>query len=263
VDWEFPVTGGLPSIGNSPDDKANLDLLLAEFRKQLREHAKAKGLDRSSPLLTIDVPAGRIQDAGTGVSGAPYDPSDSYDLAAVGRLVDYVNLMTYDLCTGYSTVSCYNDPMVKRAGDPNNEYNNNVGAVDYMVAHGIPASKIVLGVPFYGRYFNVTSADNNGLYQPWTSSSTINYTTILGPQYAGNPDFVQGWDAAVQSPYLWNAKTKTWVSYENPQSILVRSLFAKSERLAGMMMWQIGGDDAQHGLLSAMSAPWLEEATVR
>ncbi|WP_267284101.1 hypothetical protein [Amycolatopsis keratiniphila] len=23
VDWEFPVSGGLPSIGNSPADRAN------------------------------------------------------------------------------------------------------------------------------------------------------------------------------------------------------------------------------------------------
>jgi chitinase len=257
VDWEFPVSGGLPSIGSSPADRQNLDLLLEEFRAQLRTYARQRHLPQRAMKLSIDIPAGRIQDDGTGTAGAPYDQAHSYDLRTVGRLVDIVNLMTYDLCTGYSTVSCYNDPLVKRPGDPNDRYNNNVGALDYMRAHGVPSDKIVLGVPFYGRYFKVTSAANGGLYQPWTSSATLDYTTIIGPDWAGNPDFQQGWDPVVQSPYLWNPTTKTWVSYENPRSILIRSEFARSHGLAGMMMWQVGLDDAQHSLLAAMAGPWL------
>lgn len=257
IDWEFPVYGGLPSIGSSPADKQNLNLLLEEFRAQLRAYAQHHHVPQSATKLSIDIPAGRIQDDGTGTAGAPYDQAHSYDLATVGRLVDIFNLMTYDLCTGYSKVSCFNDPLVQRPGDPNDQYNNNVGALAYMRAHGVPTRKIVLGVPFYGRYFNVTSADNGGLYQPWTSTATLDYTTIIGPNWAGNPDFHQGWDPIVQSPYLWNPTTKTWVSYENPRSILIRSEFAKSHGLAGMMMWQVGLDDPQHSLLAAMTGPWL------
>ena len=257
IDWEFPVSGGLPSIGSSPADKQNLNLLLEEFRTQLAGYAQANHLQPQSMKLSIDIPAGRIQDDGTGTAGAPYDQAHSYDLSTVGRLVDIFNLMTYDLCTGYSKVSCFNDPLVKRPGDPNDQYNNNVGAVSYMEAHGVPAGKIVLGVPFYGRYFNVKSAANGGLYQPYNSTATLGYTAITGPQWTGNPDFQQGWDPIVRSPYLWNPKTNTWVSYENPRSIQDRSLFAKASGLAGMMMWELGLDDAQHSLLSAMTGPWL------
>jgi chitinase len=257
VDWEFPVSGGLPSIGASPADKHNLDLLLREFRKQLRRYALRHGITAHRMKLSIDIPAGRIQDDGTGTAGAPYDPAHSFDLRKVGRIVDIFNLMTYDLCTGYSKVSCFNDPMVKRPGDPNNRYNNDVGAVRYMKRHGVPAGKIVLGVPFYGRYFHVTSSTNNGLYQPYDATATLDYTDIIGPDWAGNPDFQQGWDPIVKSPYLWNPRTDTWVSYENPRSILIRSVFARSRGLAGMMMWQVGLDDPQHSLLAAMSGPWL------
>ena len=260
IDWEFPVSGGLPSIGSSPADKQNLNLLLQEFRTQLAGYAHDNQLQPQSMKLSIDIPAGRIQDDGTGTAGAPYDQAHSYDLSTVGRLVDIFNLMTYDLCTGYSKVSCFNDPLVQRPGDPNDQYNNNVGAVSYMEAHGVPTGKIVLGVPFYGRYFNVKSAANGGLYQPYYSTATLNYTTIVGPQWAGNPDFQQGWDPIVRSPYLWNPKTSTWVSYENPRSILDRSLFAKASGLAGMMMWNLGLDDTQHSLLSAMTGPWLSHS---
>lgn len=261
VDWEFPVSGGLPSIGSSPADRHNLNLLLREFRSQLDRYARTHHVKPRAMKLSIDIPAGRTQDDGTGTGGAPYDQAHSYDLKTVGRLVDIFNLMTYDLCTGYSKVSCFNDPLVKRPGDPNDRYNNNVGALDYMESHGVPARKIVLGVPFYGRWFHVTSSANGGLYQPYDHTGLIGYNEIIGPDWAGNPDFQQGWDPVVKSPYLWNPTTDTWVSYENPRSILIRSSFAKSHGLAGMMMWQVGLDDAQHSLLAAMSGPWIGSAT--
>ncbi|GAA4523765.1 glycoside hydrolase family 18 protein [Amycolatopsis samaneae] len=257
VDWEFPVYGGLPEIGSSPADKENLNHLLVEFRQQMNRYAHQVG--RRQPMkLSIDVPAGRRQDDGTGKGGAPYDQSKSFDLRTVGRLVDIFNLMTYDLCTGYATVSCFNDPLVKRPDDPNDKYNNDTGALEYMKAHGVPEHKIVLGVPFYGRSYTVTSDKNGGLYQPYTATEFLNYKDLVGPKWIGNPDFVQGWDPVVRSPYLWNAKTKTWVNFANPRSIQDRSRFARNNGLQGMMMWEIGLDDPQHSLLAAMTGPWLD-----
>jgi chitinase len=164
--------------------------------------------------------------------------------------------MTYDLCTGYSTVSCFNAPLVRRPGDPNDQFNNDTGAITYLRAHGVPAAKIVLGVPFYGRAFTVTSTANNGLYQPYTATQTVDYKTLIGPSWAGDPGFQQGWDPIVRSPFLWNPTTRVWVSYENPRSIFDRSTFARTNGLGGMMMWQLNADDAQHSLLTAMSGPW-------
>lgn len=258
VDWEFPVSGGLPEIGASPADRENLNRLLVEFRTQLKQYAGKRGLHKPM-ILSIDIPAGRRQDDGTGKGGAPFDQAHSYDLRTVGRLVDIFNLMTYDLCTGYSPVSCFNEPLVQRPGDPNDKYNNVAGAVEYMRAHGVPLDKIVLGVGFYGRWFKLKpGSSDSGLYQPYTDTAQLPYTQAIGPQWVGNPDFQQGWDPTVRAPYLWNPKTRVWASYQNPRSILDRSLFAKAQGLAGMMMWQIGYDDAQHSLLAAMTAPWLQ-----
>jgi chitinase len=256
IDWEFPVSGGLPGIGSSPADRANYTLLLDEFRTQLRQYAAHTGQPQRAMKISVDIPAGRVQDDGSGHAGAPYDAAHSYDLAAVGRTVDIVNLMTYDLCTGYSTVSCFNAPLVKRSGDPNDRFNNDTGAITYMNAHGVPVAKILLGVPFYGREFNVTSTANGGLYQSYTATRTVDYRTLIGPSWAGAPGFQQGWDPVVQSPFLWNPTSKIWVSYENPRSVLARSTFAKTSGLAGMMMWELSLDDTQHSLLTAMSGPW-------
>jgi chitinase len=257
IDWEFPVSGGLPSIGSAPADRANFTLLLSEFRAQLRQYASTHRRAERAMKLSADIPAGRRQDDGTGVAGAPYDAAHSFDLAAIGRILDIFNLMTYDLCTGYSPVSCFNDPLVKRPGDPNDKYNNNVGALEYMTAHGVPRGKIVLGVPFYGRAFTVTSTANNGLYQPYSNIQFVDYSELVGTGWLGDPAFRQGWDPVVRSPYLWNPAKKLWVSYENPRSVRDRSLFAKANRLGGMMMWELGADDTHYSLLTAMSGPWV------
>lgn len=77
IDWEFPVSGGLPDIGYSPDDPQNLNLLVDEFRRQLNAYADEQGRSHRDFLLTAAIPAGRWQDSGDGVTGAPFDTGTS------------------------------------------------------------------------------------------------------------------------------------------------------------------------------------------
>jgi len=39
-------------------------------------------------------------------------------------------------------------------------------------------------------------------------------------------------------PYLWNAKTRSFVSYEDPQSLQLKTGFIKSQHLGGAMYWE-------------------------
>ena len=50
--------------------------------------------------------------------------------------------------------------------------------------------------------------------------------------------FVRYWDAQAQAPYLWNAKTQTFISYEDPQSLAVKAAYVKAHGLGGMMYWE-------------------------
>jgi chitinase len=155
LDWEFPVSGGPAGVTHRTEDRRNFTLLARELRDGLGP----------ARLLTAALPAGRLQSAG------PYDPAESYDLAALAGLLDFVNLMTYDFGTSFSPIATFNAPLAEVAQDPLEpglrRWNNVTGAVDYYERHGVPRDKLVLGVPFYGQGFRVAATGElAGLYQP-------------------------------------------------------------------------------------------------
>ena len=113
-----------------------------------------QGARRTGILLTAALPAGRLQSAGA------YDPARSFELGELAETLDFINLMTYDMGTGFSAVSTFNAPLREDPADPLSpplrRWNNVEGAIDYYREHGVPAHKLVLGVPFYGRGFRVS-----------------------------------------------------------------------------------------------------------
>ncbi|HEY0505340.1 MAG TPA: glycoside hydrolase family 18 protein [Lysobacter sp.] len=251
LDWEFPVYGGPREIAARPQDRDNATLLAKEFRRQLDAKAKQRG---QSYLLTAALPAGRMQSAG------PYDPAKSYDLKALGEILDFVNLMTYDMGTAFSTVSTFNAPLREVPQDPLppelRRANNVEGAVDFYLQHGVPADKLVLGVPFYGRGFRVKSADNHGLYQPYTEPYAAGDWRDIQSKLLKDPKWTQHWHDVAQTPYLFNADERVFVSFEDAKSVALRSQLAKERGLRGVFMWELTGDDDQRSLLKAMAAPF-------
>ena len=251
LDWEFPVYGGPKEIAARPEDRENATLLAKEFRRQLDAKAKQRG---QAYLLTAALPAGRMQSAG------PYDPAKSYDLKALGEVLDFVNLMSYDMGTAFSSVSTFNAPLREVPQDPLppelRRANNVEGAVDFYLQHGVPADKLVLGVPFYGRGFRVKRAANNGLYKPYTEPYAAGDWRDIQSKLLKDPRWVQHWHDVAQTPYLFNADENIFVSYEDAKSIALRSQLAKERGLRGVFMWEITGDDDQRSLLKAMVAPF-------
>jgi chitinase len=251
IDWEFPVSGGLPDIGYSPADRHNLDLLVAEFRRQLNAYADAHGRSHRDFLLTAALPAGRWQDSGNGITGAPFDANTSFDLPTLGKLLDNINLMTYDMGTGYSPVSMVNQPLYRHSDDPTGDpYNSADDAVRYYLAHGVPRAKISLGVEFtLARGFGTT-----GLFQPWTSTG-CGQTTARNALDPSNTSILINWDPQVQSQYLWNPSAQRMCSYENAYSLELRSEYAKQHGLSGIFTWELSGD-ASNSQLRAVARPW-------
>src|SRR5262249_43068607 len=142
IDWEFPVYGGPPKLAARPQDRRNMTSLAREFRRQLDALGKTRG---QAFLLTAALPVGRLQSAG------PYVPARSFELASLAKTLDFINLMTYDMGTAFSPVATFNAPLREDPADPLSpnlrRWNTVEGGVDYYLQHGVPAHKLVLGVP--------------------------------------------------------------------------------------------------------------------
>lgn len=249
IDWEYPVSGGPAKVTAHPADRRNMSLLANEFRRQLEILGRKRG---QAFLLTAALPVGRLQSSG------PYDPARSFDLESLARSLDFINLMSYDI--GQSGVSGFNAPLREVESDPLDpglrHWNSVEGGIAYYRQHGVPAQKLVLGVPFHGRGCRVTSAANDGLYQPCSALYEPGAWRDIRARLLGDPAWKQHWHPVAQAPWLFNPAQQLFVSYEDPRSIGLRSRLAKESGLRGVFAWELTADDDQHSLLQAMVQPF-------
>ncbi len=224
IDWEYP---GLPGAGNRfrPQDKQNYTLLLKELRERFDEESKK--LQRRL-LLSI-------------ATGATSDFLANTEMAEVQKYVDTVNLMAYDYYEpGSDPLTGLHAPLFTDPADPK-KISADRSVQEYEQA-GVPAAKIVLGVPFYGHEWGEVPDQNHGLFQP--GKPVPNAFAKYGDLSASlrNGDFTRYWDGAASAPYLYSASRHIFVSYEDPQSLALKCKYVLDHKLAGIMFWDYSGD---------------------
>lgn len=234
IDWEYP---GLSGNGNRfrPEDKENFTALLKELRE--RFDSEEKGLGRH---LVTSV-----------AMGASPEVVSHSEMDKVSRYLDSVNLMTYDFYEPDSdSTTGHHAPLYTNPADP--KHISADASVKMFEEAGVPADKLILGVPFYGHVWAEVGATNHGLYQPGKDAKTwANYQLIAGKLLSSG--YTRYWDKVASAPYLYNATTRTFVSYEDPESLGLKCAYVKEHHLAGIMFWDLTGDSPDHALVNAIN----------
>jgi chitinase len=210
MDWEFPGLGWSGAVYDVAVDVANHVLLMKQLRETLG----------NSYLLTY---AGYCMDKQPTSGGSRY-----IDIAAVAPYIDWVNIMTYDLDEAPRHHSALSD---SRA------YRDCQRAVNAYLQAGMPANKLVLGIPFYGRRsFS-------------TAPLALSYKTIL----TLNPQSykIDNWDAVASVPYV-TYNGLFYCGYDNAKSITVKGEWLLKLGMKGMMYWQYDQDDNAFTLRKAV-----------
>ena len=224
IDWEYP---GLVGDNNPhrPEDRENYTRLLRALRVRL----DAEGRQKHRPLY-LSVAANGTQDF-----------IDHTELSAVAQLLDSVNLMAYDMA-GYASPTGHHAALYANPLGP-----AHVSADDYVRAYlraGVPASKIVLGIPFYGKGWTKVPAERNGLFDPGTPAPNLElgYGAITSTMLKPGSGYQRFWDDAAKVPYLYNAAQKTWIDYEDAESIQYKAQYVREQHLGGVMFWEYSHD---------------------
>lgn len=226
IDWEYP---GLPGSGNvhRPEDKQNFTSLLAELRIALDQLGTKTG---KHYLLTV-------------AAGASNNYLAHTEMGVDAKYLDFINLMTYDMCVpGLDSLAGHNAPLFADPRDPRHRSVDE--AVEAFEAAGVPPSKIILGVPFYGHAWRVDSSAFNGLYEPGRSASMRINTSYnnLYSNYIDKQGFVRYWDSTSCVPYLFDSDSSIFISYDDPQSLRDKCNYIRARELGGVMFWSFKSD---------------------
>lgn len=224
IDWEYPNACGL-SCGGA-EDRANFTALLAEFRRQLN-------LVRPGLLLTI-------------APGAGVDKIAATDPGQYHQYLDFINVMTYDFHGAFEPRTNHHSALFASPNDPSTgdvKFYNSNDAIEAFLARGVPASKLNLGIGFYGRGWTNVANVNNGLYQtgsaaPGTYESGIEDYKVLKDR----PGTIYT-DANARA--TWKYDGNTFWTYDTPALITEKMNYVKVQNLGGAFFWEFSGDDAQ------------------
>ena len=245
VDWEYPVSGGLPTNTYRPEDEQNYTLLLQAFRDALDTEEAASGKTYD---LTIAAPAG------PGIYA-------NIELQKVGEILSWINLMTYDYHGGWDPTTHFNAALFAASDDPSADpavktQLNTAATVEGYLAAGVPASKLVVGVPFYGRGYAGVPDQSEGLFQPFSGlpmgtweAGVFDYHDLVA-KYV--PTMTRHWHEQSQVPWLFDPATGIMISYDDPESLQKKAELVLQKNLGGAMLWELSGDTTEATLLSAL-----------
>ncbi|XP_058130968.1 chitinase-3-like protein 1 [Dasypus novemcinctus] len=213
-------------------DKQHFTTLLKEMKAEFAKEAQSEA---EQLLLSAAVSAGKV------------NIDQGYNIPQIAQYLDFISLMTYDFQGSWSQSTGHHSPLFKGPEDPSsNRFSNVDYAVGYMLRLGAPASKLVMGIPTFGKSFTLASSKTGigapisgpGLPGRFTKEEgTLAYYEIC--------DFLRG--ATVhklsnqQVPYA--TKGNQWVGYDDQESVKSKVRYLRQKQLAGAMVWALDLDD--------------------
>ena len=269
LDWEYPGeyresdkadnTNDEGTPNASPQDKDNYILLLQDLKNALNKQGKELG---KTYELSVALPAG-VSKIEAGI-----------DVDKLFDIVDFANIMTYDMAGAWSTTSGHQTALYANPNAPEEYKGLSVNeCVNYYISQGAERQKIVIGAAYYTRGWEQVSdkgvdPNNPGLFG---EAAVVNKNADLTPtpgalneaplkngeggraggvwgynaldklkaKYTGLKEY---WDDSAKAPYLYNPETGAFFTYDNVRSIQEKAKYVKENNLGGMIAWMASQD---------------------
>jgi chitinase len=245
IDWEFPISGGDSGNHNSPNDRDNLSQLIKLFRKKL---------DEINPrlMLTAALPAQEVN-------------AKNFNVSKDYKYLNWITLMTYDLYGGWDKVTGHHTNLFTSSKEPlvhPSKYSLDKTVKLFHDKYGVSYNKLIPGVAFYGRGWMDVDSINCGLYQKGTVNGDgfENYRDLIQLEKEG---YKTCFDKSALASWLYNPQKKMFWSYDNPQSVILKTLYSKAHHLRGIMFWELSGDDDKGTLLNSIYTTKMPGAAVK
>jgi chitinase len=219
IDWEYPGMQGDNNVFR-PEDKGNYTLLFKALRQNLDSLAQ---LTHKTYEITTAV-------------GASESFIHHTEMDSAQQYLDYVNVMSYDFKEGGDSLSGHHTNLLTSPDDPAQRSADR--AIHAFETAGVPASKLVIGLAFYGHGWKMRSADNHGLFRPSIAPFRAGGFTYIKDSLIGQNGYRRYWDRKARAPWLFQPQEKIFISYDDERSVKAKCKYAEKNRLAGVMFWE-------------------------
>ncbi|MFB7087409.1 glycoside hydrolase family 18 protein [Streptomyces sp. NPDC056296] len=226
IDWEYPNACGLSCDTSGREAFPKLmSALRTEFGQDYLVTA----------AITADAtPGGKI---------------DAADYAGAARYVDWYNPMTYDFFGAWDATgpTAPHSPLNSYSGIPKAGYHTSA-TIAKLKGLGIPSSKLLLGIGFYGRgWTGVTQSTPGG--------------TATGPAKGTYENGIEDYKVLKSKCPATGTVAGTayakcgsdWWSYDTPQTIATKMTYKNQQGLGGTFFWELSGDTADGELIKAIN----------
>jgi chitinase len=225
VDWEYPNACGLTCDTSGP---AAFNNVVTALRNRFG----------SGALVTAAITA----------DGSAGGKIDAADYASGAQRLDWIMPMTYDYFGAFTPQgpTAPHSPLTSYPGIPTQGFWSDA-AIQKLKAKGIPASKMLLGVGFYGRgWTGVTQAAPGGTATgaaPGTYEAGIEDYKVLKTRCPAT-----GTVAGTAYAFCGGQ----WWSYDTPGTIGGKMTYARNQGLGGAFFWELSGDTTNGELITAI-----------
>lgn len=227
IDWEYPGQG-IAGIRYRAEDRQNFTRLLLALRTSLDMASRQNGRTGDGRYtLTI--------------ASADREYFDHTEMEKLHVYLDWLNVMGYDFFSSLTPTTGHHAGLYRSTLAAASDRDADSSIRQHLAA-GIPPGKLVLGVAFYGRAFTGVRPINRGINQPYARFEGEHSYAEIREKLVSSAGFVRGWDDRAKAPYLWNAASKTFITYDDPQSLAIKANYVREHHLGGMMFWELSED---------------------
>ncbi|MFG2423125.1 glycosyl hydrolase family 18 protein [Streptomyces sp. NPDC048448] len=226
IDWEYPNACGL-----------SCDTSGAAAYKNLMQALRAK------------FGTGNLVTAATTADGTSGGKIDAADYAGASQYVNWYNVMTYDFFGAFAAQgpTAPHSPLTSYTGIPTPGFTT-ADAIAKFKSKGVPASKLLIGIGFYGRGWTGVTQDAPG-------------GTATGPAPGTYEQGIEDYKVLKTSCPATGTVAGTayahcgsnWWSYDTPATIGTKMAWARTQGLGGAFFWDFSGDTSNGELVSAVN----------
>nr|KJB07568.1 hypothetical protein B456_001G030200 [Gossypium raimondii] len=208
---------------NTSSDMSNMAALFQEWRAAIDSET-----GQSKLILTAAVPYSQ------------YSQSSTYPIDSLRTNLNWLHVNAFDFyMPTWENLTRAHAALY----DPTSNFNADFG-IESWITGGLPANKLVLGLPLYGYAWTLVNPRDNTIGAP-ASGPAISKTGEMTYKEIRNYIHSHGANSVYNATFVVNYCTvgTTWIGFDDVEVVKVKVSFAKERKLLGYFVWQVPNDD--------------------